>query len=431
MQRFLFPNLSQYHNYRFLFLIVSFVVIGNFISGCRPSLDEVTTQNSERRREEKTPVVEVSRAKIKSLIPPVNYVGNTEPIREVSVRSRIEGRLLKLNVDLGDSVLKGDLLGELDDILLQTAISEAEAELAALKSEVTSARNEVANAQILVKQAEVELKQAQTDANRFQYLVNEGAISRQQAETATTNAEIIAQKLRSAQEQVRIKREAVVTAQQRVKAQEAILDEAQERLSYGLLISPIAGIVLEKLTETGNLLQPGTEVLKIGDFSEVKVVVPLTELKLKEIFLGQTVTVKLDAFANEIFKGKITRISPAANPQTRQIPIEITIPNPYGKIGSGLLARVELDNYEQEVVIPTSALQGNNKDTIFITREQEEDTIVEARQVILGKQSNNQVQIISGLNPDEPFVVRSNRSLKDGQKVLLSVLSESNQEKDN
>lgn len=424
MQRFLFPNLSQYHNYRFLFLIVLFVVIGNFISGCRPALDEVTTQNSERRREEKTPAVEVSRATIQSLIPPINYVGNTEPISEISVRSRIEGRLLKLNVDLGDSVLKGDLLGELDDTLLQTAISEAEAELAALQSEVTSARNEVANAQILVKQAEVELKQAQTDANRFQYLVNEGAISRQQAETATTNAEIIAQKLRSAQEQVRIKREAVVTTQQRVKAQEAILQEAEERLSYGLLISPITGVVVEKITETGNLLQSGTEVLKIGDFREVKVVVPLSELKLKEIFLGQTVTVKLDAFANEIFKGKITRISPAANTQTRQIPMEITIPNPSGKIGSGLLARVELDNYEQQVVIPTSALQGKNKDTIFVMREEGETTIVEARQVVLGKKSNNQVQIISGLNPDESFVVRSSRPLKDGQKVLLSVLSE-------
>src|SRR6476469_3463173 len=73
--------------------------------------------------------VDVAIARTGLLQEKIEFVGNTEPVRAVSVRSQVEGRLLKLNADLGDKVTRGQILAQLDDALLQTAVNEAQAEL--------------------------------------------------------------------------------------------------------------------------------------------------------------------------------------------------------------------------------------------------------------------------------------------------------------
>jgi HlyD family secretion protein len=418
----LLGGLSRY-DYRVILLTCGLMGSGVFISGCANFLTKEADAQPPAEREAQPPSVEVTTAKIQPLIQGVSYVGNTEAIREVSLRSQIEGRLLRLNADVGDRITRGQLIAQLDDILIQTAISEADAQLAALQSEVIRSQNEVKNAQVQVKQSEVELKQAQADAKRLKDLAQAGALPLQQAEVAQTNAQVAYQRLLASQEQVKIREESVIAAQQRVKAQNSSLAQIKERRSYTLLTAPITGIVVAKSTEPGNLVQPGGEIITVGDFSQVKVVVPLSELKLQEITLGQRVNVTLDAFGDQIFEGKISQISPAANAQTRQIPIEVTIPNPEGKIGSGLLARVSLDEDRQSIVIPETALQGENKDTIFVIKSQGDDTIVESRNVQLGDRSDNLIEILAGLNQGERFVWRSSGPLTDGEIVRLSVLS--------
>ncbi|MFW6264293.1 MAG: efflux RND transporter periplasmic adaptor subunit, partial [Cyanobacteriota bacterium] len=291
---------------------------------------QVEAQPEQGRQDERPPSVEVAIAKTDSLGERLSYTGNTEPLQEVSLRSQTEGRLLKLNVDIGDRVQTGQILAQLDDILLQTALSEAEAELAARESEVIRARNQVRNAEVRAEQAKVELQQAQADATRYLSLAKDGAVSQQQAELSQTQADVKRQALESAQEQIRIEQEAVITAEQRVKAQQSAVAQVRERRSYAFLTSPIRGVVLERVTEPGNLIQPGGEVLKLGDFRQVKVVVPVSEIALGTIEVGQPVTVNLDAFPNQSFSGRVSRISPAANAATRQVPIEVTIPNSEG-----------------------------------------------------------------------------------------------------
>lgn len=405
-------------------VLIFCLFFGGILSGCDKILTKDVEAQSPSQNRNQPLSVEVTTAKIQSLTQGVNYVGNTQPEREVSLRSQTEGRLLSLNVDVGDRVTNGQLIAQLDDTLLQTAISEADAQLAVLKSEVINSQNEVSNAQVQVKEAQVQLKQTQADAKRYQDLASQGAVSLQQAEVAQTNAEVASQRLLSAQEQVRIRQEGVIASQQRVKAQNSALAQVKERRSYSLLTAPIAGIVLEKITEPGNLVQPGGEVIKIGDFSRVKVVVPISELKLEDIRVGQSVTVTIDAFADQSFNGTISRISPASNAQTRQIPIEVSIPNSDGRIGSGLLARVKLGENNQGIMVPESALQGENQDTIFVIKNSGDQKIVEARKIQQGDRRNNLVEISSGLSEGERFVVRSSRPLKEGEIVQLSVLSQ-------
>ncbi|MEH1923488.1 efflux RND transporter periplasmic adaptor subunit [Nostoc sp.] len=366
------------------------------------------------------------------------YTGNTTPFRIVSVRSQVEARLLALNLDVGDTVKLGQNVGRLDDAILSTQLKQAEAELAALKSEVARATNQVSNARADVERARLEVVQAQADSERQQNLFKAGAIAEQTAQQARTQAQTAAQALRAAQEQVRTEQQAVAAAQGRVLAQQALVAQTKERRSYARLTSPITGVVTEKMTEPGNLLQAGSEVLKIGDFNRVKVIVQVSELELAQIQVGQSVQVRLDAFPKETLIGRVTRISPAADATARLIPVEVVIPNTQAKIGSGLLARVNFQTQtQQRVVVPQTAIQKqagaakgaekeqeNPSGTLFVVKDTEGKTKVATRAVTLGKRADGRVEILSGLQAGERYVVRSGKPLKEGDTVSLSILSE-------
>ncbi|GAB4471709.1 MAG: efflux RND transporter periplasmic adaptor subunit [Elainellaceae cyanobacterium] len=373
--------------------------------------------------------VETAIARTGSLQEAPTYTGTTQPVRQASLRSQAEGRLLDLTVDVGDSVREGEVVGRLDSRLLSAAVSQDRAELAALESQVAQAQAEVSDARAQAAQAEVELQQARLDSDRLQKLAAEGAISQQQADQAKTAALSAEQVFRSAQERIRTREQAVVAAQRRVQAQQATVAETRERQSYSLLAAPFSGVVLERLTEPGNLVQPGSEIVKVGDFSALKVAVQVSELELGQLRLGQSVEVRLDAFPDETFAGRVSRISPAADPSSRLVPVEVVIPNSgSSRLGSGLLARVQFQTGPAgSVVIPEAALEAGgpgNDSVLFVVEGDGDEAKVAARPVQVGDRANGRIEILSGLQPGESFVLRSSRPLENGQPVRLSILSE-------
>jgi HlyD family secretion protein len=314
--------------------------------------------NSPEGRGGPTPV-DVAIARTGFLTESQVYMGTTRPQQEVILRSQVEGRLLDLNVDVGDRVVRGQRLASLDDAILRAAVLEAEAEQAARQAEISQAQTQVNRARAEVEQARLTLQQKRADAARLTRLNRSGAISLQEAEQARTEANTAAQALAATQSQVRDAQQAVTAAQGRLRAQVALVAQARERLSYGIVTSPLSGVVLERLTETGNLLQPGGQLLSLGDLSQMKVVVDLAEVALARVRVGQMATVRLDALPDQTFTGRVRRISPLASNTARLVPVEISLANPRGQIGSGMLARVEFQSPSSStVVIPLAALNG-------------------------------------------------------------------------
>lgn len=425
-------------------------------NGCgivdKAEADAQSPSPQQQRQNSVTPV-DVVRAKVGVIQEAPSYIGTTKAYREISLRSQVEGRLLNLAVDVGDPVGRGQILAQLDEAILLTGVTQAEAELAARQSEVARARSQVNNARARAEQARVELQQAKSDAARREFLARQGALSKQEAELARTAVRTAEQALLAAQDQIATEQQAVAAAQGRVKAQQALVAQTKERQSYARLVSPIKGVVLARVTEPGNLVQPGGEILKLGDFSRVKVVVPVSELELSTIRTGQSVQVILDAFPKETFTGVVSQISPAADATARLVPVEITIPNESGNIGSGLLARVRfVQQSEPKAIVPQTALEVGARErgsgsagtqgraeaatqqrgevsapssaTIFVVVGEGEETKVMARQVQIGDRANGRVEILSGLNSGERYVVRSGKPLKDGESVRLSIISE-------
>jgi HlyD family secretion protein len=431
-----------------------------FISSCNSApKDEVDarTLTPEATRNQST-AVDVAIATITPLESTREYTGTTQPVREVAIRAQAEGQLRQLNVDVGDRVTKGQILARIDDSILTAATAEAAAELASRRTEISQLEAQVSDAKTQVEQNRLQLQQAEFDASRYESLAKAGAISQQQAQQSRTQARTATQVLRSAQAKVNAQERSIVVAKSRITAQEAVVAQQQQRRSYAIVTAPIAGSVLTRSTEQGNVTQVGNELLRLGDFSQAKVTLQVSELDLANVRLGGATKVRLDAFPKQQFAGKVTRISPAANPTSRLLPIEVTIPNPTGKVGSGLLSRVSFTQTTTErVVIPLSALQDNRfssrdatrsnrqtspgatattplsaasptppaptKGTLFVVTSAGAQAKVTARSVNLGQQIDGKVQILSGLNPGERFVARASKPLKNGDPVRLSILS--------
>jgi multidrug resistance efflux pump len=401
-----------------------------------------------------------------------DYVGTTQPYRQVSVRSRTEGHVLRLVGEPGDPVQAGQVLAQLDGRLLAAEAAEAAAEVAAREMEVISAQTEVSEAIALAQEAELRLHQARSDRDRLQRLYDQGAIPEQEVETAQTTVGAAEKSWQAARERIRQQEQAVAVARKRVAAQGAISAQSQQRQDFTTVRSPVNGRVVARVLEPGSLAQPGSELLRVGDFSQLEVIVPVSDRDLARVRLGQAVQVRLDALPGQVLTGRVTQISPAADPVARQVPVEITVPNPGGRLGSGLLARVQWqDQSVQRIWVPESALEvgsserqartpagnpggnsagnragnsagnragnseghpagnldggktGRSVGTILMVQGTAANAQVVARPVTLGDRREGQVEILAGLEPGDRYVVRSSNPLQPGDPVRLSAIS--------
>lgn len=466
---------SSFPTQQVLGKVALFAILGLPLIGCQSWQEPeagAKTPSRQERGENAAIAVDVALARPEKLHQELEYTGTTAPVREVSLRAQVEGQLQQLAVDVGDAVRHGEILARLDDNLLAGGVNQAKAEKAAQLSGVASAQSQVGDASIKLEQARLQFQQAQADVIRLQASLNasieqarleaqqtqadaarlsklarEGAAAAQIAEQAhtkarqaqqilrnqqvdaerqisqaKTTAQTAAKIIRSAEAQVKIERQKVAASQAQVNAQRALITQAQTRQSYATLRSPLTGKVLQRLSEPGNLVQPGTEILKLGDFSRIKIVVEVSELQLSQVKLGQIVPVKIDAFGQTKFTGTVTQISPAADPKARLVPLEITLNNPQGNIGSGLLARVSFPQDEaKQIIVPETAMQENS--TLFVIKKEGQRKKVEARAVTTGNKADGKVEILSGLSVGEGYVIRSSKPLRNGSIVEASALS--------
>lgn len=402
------------------------IAIAVLLGGCQSAMSRLESP-AVARPEQEGVAADVAVARLTPLETGTTLTGTTRPYREVMVRSQVEGQVIRLGVDVGDRVQVGQLLAEVDPVVLKNAVFEAEAELAARRNEVIQAQAAVNRARTAVEEARLTLQQAESDARRLETLLRDGAVSAQAAEQARTTAQTARQVLRSREAEVVTAQQGVAVAQGRVQAQAAFVQQARARLNQALLRSPLNGVVLERLTEVGNLLQPGGEVLRLGDLRQLKVVVEVSERELARLAPGQGATITFDAVPNRTYQGRITRISPAAA-DARLIPVEVVIDNGDERLGSGLLARVTFQSANApRLMIPQSALSGfeegqlsSRQGSVFVVVGDR----VQERQVTLGQRREGKVEILSGLNAGDRYVVRAGRPLRDGDKIRPSILSE-------
>ena len=221
--------------------------------------------------------------------------GELKAEREANVRAQLGGSMAEVAVQEGQAVRRGALLGRIGAPQLEDARQSA-------ASSVRSAENQLAV--------------ARREAERSQQLVNAGAVAPRDLDVAQQN---------------------VSNAEAQVADARARLVNAEKQIADAVLYSPLAGLVSKKSVSTGDVVMPGSELFTIIDPSSMRLEASVPSDNLSELRIGAVVNFMVRGY-DQAFEGRITRIVPQADPNTRQVPIFVSIPNSSGRLVAGLFA---------------------------------------------------------------------------------------------
>lgn len=264
-------------------VIIGSVVVAVFGSAAALSVVKGRDRGAEVRMEE------VAR---RDLVEIVTASGNIRARRAVELSSDVSAKVAELLVEEGDDVEAGQVLLRLDPAQYQAGVSRAQAALSQAKASQA--------------QMEASLLRAQRDLDRLLALRGRDSllVSTQQVDDARTGVEVSAAQLRS--------------AEFGVNQAQASLDEAEDRLSKTIIRAPIAGKVTRRNVEEGETViigtmnNPGSLVLAISDLSVIEVVVQVDETDVSQVSLGDSATIRIDAFQDRTFTGRVTQIGNSA-----------------------------------------------------------------------------------------------------------------------
>lgn len=283
------------------------------------------------------------------------------------ISAPVAGRILELRAQLGDTVVAGSALAVID----APDLGAAQADLAKAKADET--RKELS-------------------LNRVRELFAGEVLPRKDLEASEADlAQAKAETERAALRLANLNpRRAPLSGQRMV------------------LVAPLSGVVAERKANPGMEVRPDLPdpLFVITDLKRVQVVVDLPEQHLSKVVLGQPVSVEVDAWGGETFRGRVERIAPGVDPTTRRIQVRCTVDNAAVKLRPEMYARVRLLADEQKVAvrIPNAALITDGLYSfVFIEREA---GVFEKRKVELGVQDRDFSYVAAGLTSAERVVVR-------------------------
>ena len=183
------------------------------------------------------------------------------------------------------------------------------------------------------------------------------------------------------------------------------------------LISPISGVVTQRNYDSGDLFG-GLPVVQVQQITPVKMNINISETLFKKVKVGTPVSVKVDAYGDEEFKGRVSLIYPTMDGATHTFPVEVQLSNGDGRVRPGMYARVTINfGTQTHVVVPDEAIfrqQGSGNRYVYVYK----DGKVKFNQVVVGRHLDNAYELLSGDVHDGDMVATTGLSrLKDGLEV--------------
>ncbi len=281
----------------------------------------------------------------------------------VTVSSKTAGQVKSLNFKEGDLVKKGDLLVEIDHDLLDIQLRQAEAgvdlAMAQLKLLKSGARREdIRQSEDLLKQAKINLDLAKKDKERTEELFRQDAATEKLYQDASARYDLALTQYNSAKENLQkvktiVRPEEIEQSQANLKRAVSSVDLLKKNIEDCKIYAPVEGFVSKKFIEAGEIVAPSSSLLRISNLETVDLVIYISELDIAKVKLGQDTEIKVDAFKDKTYNGKIIFISPEAEftPKNIQTPdertklvfaVKIQIPNPQFELKPGLPADAKI-----------------------------------------------------------------------------------------
>ena len=372
----------------------------------------------------------------------ISATGIVEPNFKVEVKSKASGEVLSFPFEEGDHVKKGALLLQLDKSDEKRNVAKARTELSSSSAKLKKAEtalllqktkydSDIKSSQSEIETALANLKESKDKLKRQSELFGKKFVSQESLDRAKTLFKVNQENLIQAQTRLQTAKDSIhdITMKENeielvlseVKRSDIAVDEAEERLDETEIFAPINGVIIEKLVEEGQIIASGisnvsggTAIATIADMSRLFIIADIDETDIGSVKIGHAVQITADAFPNEVFKGKITRIAPQG-----VIDNSITI----------FKAKIEIKGTGKILLKPMMSanidiVTHQVKDTVYVTRagirkdEEGEFAVIlkndqpEKVRIKTGIKNPIHIQIISGLNPDEEVI------LGDWEKAL-------------
>ncbi|MBI4706941.1 MAG: efflux RND transporter periplasmic adaptor subunit [Candidatus Omnitrophica bacterium] len=195
-------------------------------------------------------------------------------------------------------------------------------------------------------------------------------------------------------------------------------DETGLKFEKAPVESPLTGVVGRVFVDIGTKVTTATAIAIVVDMDKVKINLDIPEKYLGSISLQQEARIKVDAFGNEEFSGRVTKISPVVDLNTRTAPIEITLDNPDHRLKSGMFAKVSLILKEKKnvpVILKEAILGKEPESYVFVIQNNQ----AFLKKVSLGIRQGPYYEVINGLIGSEDVVIMGQQRLYEGAAVLV------------
>lgn len=343
------------------------------------------------------------------LVQTVVATGRVVAVSRAQVGSAVTGVVLERRVQEGDRVQPGDILAVLRADDLEASAREAEAALAQLEQSTRP------QAQAALRQAEAQLLQASREAERRRDLFQRQLIARESMEQAV-QAETIA---RSAAEQARLTAGSLAAGRPNETAARERLAAARALLAKTTIRAEVAGTVLTRNTEPGDLVQPGRVLFEIAREGDTEVLVPLDEKNLEVLALGQPAQCVADAYPARPFEARVSFIAPSVDPTRGTVEVRLKVdPVPdFLRQDMTVSVNVETGRRDSAVVVPNDALgsvEGNAAELWRVI-----DGKARRQRVGLGLRGLAMTEITSGLETGDWILADARADLQPGDRVRV------------
>ncbi len=343
------------------------------------------------------------------LVQTVVATGRVVSVSRAQVGSPVTGVVIERRVREGDVVRPGDVLAVLRADDLAAAVREAEAALAQLQQSTRP------QAQAALREAEARRVQASREVARRRELFRRQLIARETLEQAV-QAETIA---RAAAEQARLAARSLGAGNPDETAARARVAAARAQLAKTTLRAEVAGTVLTRNAEPGDLVQPGRVLFEIARAGATEILVPLDEKNLEVLAIGQPAVCIADAYPMRPFPAKVSFIAPSVDPQRGSVDIRLTVmPVPaFLRQDMTVSVNVETGRRRRAIVVPNDALRAVEGDRAEVWRVA--DGRVGRRQVRLGLRGLTQTEITAGLQAGDWVLADAQAAVEAGDRVRV------------
>lgn len=325
----------------------------------------------------------------------IRYSANVEPYTMVNLAFKVPGYVEEIlqvhsadgrmrDVQDGDAVNKGTFLAGLRQTEFVDRINQAKARLAEAAAEQAKAKQDFDRASALFQTQS--LTKPDYDAA---FARNDAAQANQEGAMAT-------------------------------------LRQAELEQHDSQLRAPADGVLLKRSVEIGSLVTPGTLAFVLADTSSVKVVFGVPDVMVARARLGMPLSITTEALPGTSIAGRVTRIAPAADAQTRLFEVELTVPNPHNRLKVGMIASLSVPaptTQEMPLVVPLTAIVRPKDDpsgyAVYAVEQTGADWCARLRKVEVGEVYGNLITVTEGLQRGERVVSSGTMLLNDGDKIRL------------